>query len=656
MRKIHFSLSLAIIASCAMGACTLKELDDTIYLCGDSQKNCTTRDPYWLNGECVNGDCIATECKVGAYPYQGKCIQDTVEACGSPNNNCYENNQKCSLGKCVDACPNSETDCSDACKDLTKDPENCGSCGNICEKDDHGETTCQNSKCQLKCNDGYKKAYNSALDKLTCQKIEDSIVQQPACIEKGTCTCDTHSQTECIPVCNEEYQGEDCSECKIGWHQNDGLCEEDTIEHCGERRLKCLVDHGTAKCENGECMIEYCDDEYIIHENECILQNTNPPQDPECTSDNDCTIDNGEGTCDAAEGKCKYTCNEGYTLDGSTCVLNTNPPQKPECTTNDDCTIAHGTGTCNLSNGKCDYICDKLYKYDESTHLCVTTLVESDCIKDSDCNKINGASGTCNKGLCSYECPSNYHINQAKDACVPDSPTECGDIRENCVDSCLKGLKDSSKAIGICNSGLCQCGQCDEGSIANADHTKCEKDISTPTCSAKNCVTANAGWKQAVCEDDQCKATECETGYHIYNDQKKGSKDICELDTVERCGDPYVDCVSSMAGWLKGKCESGKCVATKCDLAYTLDTTTGECSDRCKPQFKFKYYCELKDKCCSKENCEGICELDYKPSLCLINQTDCDGDGRYCCDDPADCNSESTKQTKCESSLDVPED
>ena len=66
MRKIHFSLSLAIIASCAMGACTLKELDDTIYLCGDSQKNCTTRDPYWLNGECVNGDCIATECKVGA--------------------------------------------------------------------------------------------------------------------------------------------------------------------------------------------------------------------------------------------------------------------------------------------------------------------------------------------------------------------------------------------------------------------------------------------------------------------------------------------------------------------------------------------------------------------------------------------------------------
>lgn len=658
MHRILILSSCLIIVSSVMGGCTLKDMEDTVFHCGESQKNCTVQDRYWVKGDCISGDCIVSECLVGAHKVDGKCEHDTVETCGEPPRNCYEKGEKCSEGVCVSNCQSPKVDCNGSCENLDNDHDNCGECGHKCGSDE----SCENSVC-----------HKSRLE--------------PECVSKGTCVCKKNSDTDCEPECAEGYDGdlcnkcadgyqlnretsnchripvsdigqcdtgytgENCDECDLGWHSNDDICEIDSIEHCGEGGQVCSFEHGIPKCEAGQCVLERCDEGYIQEGAICVLSNTETPdctqnsdcaidngtgtcntdnqceytceegyildktncvlsvtEPSECTQNSDCSIDNGVGTCNT-DKECEYVCNPGFTLDGSDCVKSTtNPPVDPECTQDSECTIDHGKGTCN-SDGECSYQCNIGYSYNETIGLCEELQLIVDCSNDSECNKVENATGTCFKGICNYTCFTDYHKNNDKDKCIPDTPTECGESKSNCVDNCVKSAEDPSRSIGSCTSGSCSCGECKGVYVANSDHTKCVKGEPTLICDPAFCVSNHEGWKKATCENDKCVVTECADNYHLYKETTDTTSEfyniaVCEEDTVEHCGSHETNCTKKL-GWKDGNCSDGTCKATECKDNYKL----------------------VGDNC--QKNLTPTCSIDYK--------FDCNMDGTKCCKRISDC-------------------
>ena len=74
------------------------------------------------------------------------CLQDCVHCAngclGTPSNcsNCgvpCPAGQRCSLGKCQDACDAGLDDCSGTCTNLKIDRLNCGTCGTACARDEN---------------------------------------------------------------------------------------------------------------------------------------------------------------------------------------------------------------------------------------------------------------------------------------------------------------------------------------------------------------------------------------------------------------------------------------------------------------------------------------------------------------------------------------
>ena len=620
MRRMHVLSGCLIITSCVMGSCTLKDMDDTINHCGESQKDCTILDPYWADGECINGDCIAKDCILGAHlPDQSaRCERDTVEACGKEMKNCYQRKQICSKGDCADDCTADETNCEGACRNLSSDTANCGECGYACPEDANATISCMNGKCVLVCHNGY--TYSEVTS--NCQKTETSTDNpqptEPECISNGTCTCDERSQTECIPVCTEGYQGEGCSECAQGYQKEDtGKCErisEPVDKGCVEQKMQ----HGKCICEDSS--------------QPCIIQ-----CNPGYTGENcdKCDIDNGYISNNSGE-----------------CIQATKPDvpsNYKSCIKNEDCYLTNGIGTCEETPSKkfCSVKCDDTFAFDAKNFRCY--LEGSNCSSETDCTVLKKwMTPVCytkdSSNVCSYDCNSTKTLKDDGTCQVKLIDCDCP-IDPN-------GIFDCNKDNKVCEY------TCNEGYHPKSDHTGCEADEPAEPCTAEKCK-AQTGWKEAKCENNQCIATECDTGYHLYTEAPKNSTAICEKDSTERCGEPYVDCETTVPGWEIGNCVDGSCSVTHCKPDYYFNDN--ECVSKCAG--KYSYYCSSKSKCCQSEadcsssiaSCKPVLEPDLQIS-CAVGQTDCDGDGKYCCDNASDCDSMITKQNKCSNLLSFPSD
>ena len=94
-----------------------------------------------------SNDSQIPDCPIG----QARCAQDNscIDMMSS-NDHCGLNCQKCTGGKtcengvCITKCQDGLEPCNNICRQLEQDNENCGSCGNICDKG----TQCLQGKCQ----------------------------------------------------------------------------------------------------------------------------------------------------------------------------------------------------------------------------------------------------------------------------------------------------------------------------------------------------------------------------------------------------------------------------------------------------------------------------------------------------------------------------
>jgi hypothetical protein len=192
-------------------------------LCGTACVNLNT-DP----GNC--GAC-GYVCASGAC-CNGVCVNLTSDNnnCGACGNVCH-GGKYCAGGSCV--CPPGLVDCSGtccspnaccggACRDLSGDPANCGSCGHVCT----GLHTCQNGVCACppdKPTDCSGTCTNLANDYWNCGACGSRCSPDRTC-QSGTCVC-SPGTTDCSGICKDlNYDYQNCGACNHVCVLPNGIC------------------------------------------------------------------------------------------------------------------------------------------------------------------------------------------------------------------------------------------------------------------------------------------------------------------------------------------------------------------------------------------------------------------------------------------------
>lgn len=289
-----------------------------------------------------------------------------------------------------------------------------------------------------------------------------------------------------------------------------------------------------------------------------------------------------------------------------------------------------------------------------------------ECLTKDDCCGLNG------KYAEKYYLAFHHGICPENMSCLTENnhyrcgiqQVECSSEQKKCSNACVNLMTDI-KHCGKCNSpcdqntipnseevscvkGTCTIIQCKTGFHPEQNKTKCEKDT-IRTCGPyhSDCYSIMA-WgdgdndyedNDGYCENGNCYANVCITGYHPYNQTIDSRFVPCQKDDNDNCGAPNHKCVEPTPLCQDGKCienctgdmalcESG-CVnirtdidncngcGNKCDNRPNMNVTcNGTCNYSCKDGYgdcdnDLNNGCEtlLTDKHWSK--C-GICESGYK--------------------------------------------
>ncbi len=172
-------------ASCTGNTSYLADTCDGAGTCSDGgSQACIGYACNPATGLCRTTCSQPSDCQTGYSCIGGTCRKDAGQACTS--------GAECATGAC----------CSNVCRDLTSDADNCGACGTVCQQV-NGTNACVGSVCTPNCNTGY-----------------------------GTCDGNV----------------------------NNG-CEQslDTLAHCGACSTSCARDHAAESCATRTCVLGACD-------------------------------------------------------------------------------------------------------------------------------------------------------------------------------------------------------------------------------------------------------------------------------------------------------------------------------------------------------------------------------------------------------------
>lgn len=251
------------------------------------------------------------------------------------------------------------------------------------------------------------------------------------------------------------------------------------------------------------------------------------------------------------------------------------------------------------------------------------------CSKDSYTACQSGQ--TCVKGKC--QCDTGYQlVNDKCEQICNEGDQKC--VSETQIAVCQAGIwKESAcESPQICSNGVCvlesQSNHCTEGAIDcnGNDVVTCVNAIWEKT----DCVKQTGGIS-AKCENGACHVTQCPTGEHPSEDEKRCIKDI------EECGAQKIDCFEQpeWAGTAEGECYKGYCIPIQCKEGYKLYqyTPDSDISDdidemaicltkryscfACLDDYELDddYYCQnLKD--CKSPAKANTCTLDTKYTYC----------------------------------------
>lgn len=322
------------------------------------------------HGVCLDNDDVAVcLCDPGYAPSASslECVADGTDGDGDSDVDSDvdgDSDSDADVEPCVpstEICNEVDDDCDgvvDEGFDLTRDPENCGSCGNICPVDPtNASSWCIPEGCVIECdfgsvncNDDLDDGCETRLgtpdscggcddpcpeDRPLCEYdptlgyacVTDCVPPEIACSGScvdistnvahcgecsGVCTAPPHasptcSAGECGYVCDPDFG--DC-ETTV----DDG-CETSlrSVDNCGRCGNFCEFEHATPICSDGECSIGSCDSGW----GDCLPGGTDGCETPldtvtncgEC--DEPCDLEHADGSCET--GVCTLmTCLPGF--------------------------------------------------------------------------------------------------------------------------------------------------------------------------------------------------------------------------------------------------------------------------------------------------------------------------------------------------------
>jgi hypothetical protein len=638
---------------CAQPACDDDTLngEETAKDCGGPRcDGCDPGEHCELATDCKSGLCDeATElCLVRCVEGTGECdgnyavecetnLLITAEHCGECRSACdlAHATASCAGGECqVESCEapwdRCNTDDADGCEtNLSEDAENCGGCGNACS-DDHGEPYCEDSECQIDCEEDYDDCNDSRVDGCETHLARDV----KNC---GECrrVCEGEDGEE--PFCDEngECGSSDCEEGFGNCEANpDGLCLQDLrsdVRNCGHCGGLCTVQNGTPGCDDRVCVVDDCNGGF----DNCNADDadggfadgceTNLQDDEnncgECG--NVCAAENGSAAC--VDGECRIescgagfdNCNDGDDDGGYAdgCETNT-ATDKQNCggcgDMGIDCDDAfaplNATGRClastcqiadcfddfgdcddNTNNGcesdlrsdegdcgACDRECMAIGTTGSPGNECVARA----CVPSCDANHLNcdtlGPNG-CevdrrsdeeNCGTCGNECVSAGGTNNCTNgACVPGCDATHLNCNGDADDGCETLCSNAGTASRTCNGAACSV-TCDSTHLTcdSNQANGCETLRSITNCGACNQVCADTNADDVACTNGVCDPS-CLPGFGACADPEDGC--TTRLDADPFCGSCTGDCGG----------DTGFCVATggeyRCQAQITLANQAG---------------------------------------------------------------------------------
>lgn len=328
--------------------------------------------------------------------YCGVACADTINNCSFPDDGC---------GTC----------CGDVCVDPTKDPNNCGPCGNVCPNGG----ACVNAVCQVTCAAGQTLCGDACVD--LAHDPHNCLACGVACGATEACCANG-----CLDISGDAANCGDCGvACDNGFSCCTGACWDlaHDANHCGGCDVVCA---NGQNCADGQCL------------GQCPNGQTACP--------NGCA-DLGS---DAANcGSCGNACAAGATCQNGTCVA---PPAcpAPRILCGDACVdAANDANNC----GGCGVVCGP-------AQFCGRSACRDRCPGQLLCGEVcvNAQIDGQNCGACGNACPSGQACQRG--SCV----TACRGAQTVCNGGCVDlqtDLKNCGACGVVCPTGwTCQKGVC----------------------------------------------------------------------------------------------------------------------------------------------------------------------------------------------------
>jgi hypothetical protein len=304
---------------------SLRALSD----CGGCGVVCSSADS---DVSCETGQCVA----LGCAPGFGDCHDDGCASLASNAQHCGECDEACTEGtachggRCTAlSCAAGTADCDgeaeNGCEASLDDLWTCGVCDVQCGPYARARAGCDAGRCTIAaCDAGF-----GDCDRVLGNGCEADLRQPEHC---GACGKDCSALPHVVAA---ECVAGECSRftCEPGWGDCDGDsengCEQSlvTAAHCGACGQACALDHATADCSTGSCLVSACHDGF----DDC---NGLPQDGCEAALDSD-----------AHCGGCGAACGAGNACQGGGCA----------CVTDESCSGGRECcdGACIDTKSKC---------------------------------------------------------------------------------------------------------------------------------------------------------------------------------------------------------------------------------------------------------------------------------------------------------------
>jgi len=437
--------------------------------CGGTCPGCPAATPCAEDENCASLECQAGACTAPCSGSLRECDGDPKTACETNTktdpNHCGGCNQRCQLdhanaacsgGECqIAACKPPWDDCDgkleNGCEtNLNEDPQRCGKCEVSCSNL-NGTAKCVAGVCDITCNTG---ASNCDANSPGCESQTQMDVKNCGGCNR-TCTARPGYTAFCAAgQCGETLCPDNFGNCNgVQADQCEANLLEDPL-NCGGCGSKCVVEHGTAGCENGKCIVLGCDDGF----GNCDVgtdggyatgceTNTRTSLEHCGACKRACAIEHGTSQCEG--GTCKVkSCSAPYQDcdgEGLSCSVNTNADDK-NCggcgESGSDCTTLYPNGSGKCTDGSCQLVsCKQNFDSCDNNPAsgCETNLLQDEahcgqCKRA--CQTTNAESSTCNAGVCAPACnnPAFGACTNPALGCVDslDTRERCGSCSKTC--------------------------------------------------------------------------------------------------------------------------------------------------------------------------------------------------------------------------------